>query len=135
MSMLKGRDLVLKIGNGAVPEVFSVIGAARMTDVAVENRPAEATTLDDEGYQRLEAAGGIQSMTVELEGYFRDSAAEAALQTAAFGRVARRYQLSFPNGDVYTAAFMVIAYRRGGVVDGMETFAVSLARSGYGDWS
>jgi predicted secreted protein len=135
MPVQKSRDLVLHIGDGADPEGFLPIAAARLAAVSLSNTPADATALDSGGVQALEAAAGGQELRVRLDGQFRDQAAEEALRAAAFGRTADNYRLAFPNGDTYTAAFVVRDYTRGGSFEGLEEFSVTLQRSGGGTYT
>ncbi|MFH1158061.1 MAG: phage tail tube protein [Pseudomonadota bacterium] len=132
MSSQRGRDLLLKIGDGADPEVFTTIGAARTVSMSLNNQTVDNTAMDGSGFQSLQAEAGVQTMELTLEGLFRDASAEEALRLSAFDRAARNYQLLFPNGDLYAAAFVIHEYRRGGSFDGLETFAVALARTGGG---
>ena len=132
MPSQKGRDLLLKIGDGGEPESFAALGAARTTAMSLDNRPADATTMDSGGVQAVIAIAGVQGMSLRLEGLFKDSAAEGLLRAAAFNRSADNYELWFPNGDKYAASFVVQEYARGGAFDGLETFAVTLLRNGPG---
>ena len=132
MPSQNGRDLLLKIGNGADPEVFSTLGAARAVALALDNTPVDATTMDSSGAQQLQAAAGVQAMTLALEGLFKDSAAEETLRLSAFSRTAKNYQLLFPNGDLFAASFIIGRYQRGGSVGGLESFSVTLHRTGTG---
>ncbi len=128
----KGRDLLLKIGDGAADETFAALGAARTAAMTLNNQSADATTMADGGIQVLNAAAGLQSLSIRLEGIFKDSAAEETLRTAAFDRSARQFLLQFPNGDSYAAPFVVESYARSGSHDGLEGFSVTLSRSGAG---
>lgn len=135
MPSQKGRDLLLKIGDGGGPEVFTAIGAARTTAMTLNNQPADATTMDSQGYQILLGDAGAQSLHIRLEGLFKDAAAEETLRAAAFARSANNYEFWFPNGDKYAASFVVQEYQRGGSFDGLETFSITLARSGAGTFT
>ncbi|MEZ0226536.1 MAG: phage tail tube protein [Alphaproteobacteria bacterium] len=135
MPSQKGRDLLLKIGDGSGPESFTAIGAARTTAMTINNQPADATTMDSAGFQVLLGDAGAQTMHLRLEGLFKDAAAEELLRAAAFARTAKNYELWFPNGDKYAASFVVQEYQRGGAFDGLETFSVTLARSGAGTFT
>ncbi|MDD9901047.1 MAG: phage tail tube protein [Alphaproteobacteria bacterium] len=135
MPSFKGRDLLLKIGDGGDPENFTTIGAARTAAMTLDNRPVDATAMDDNGVQAFAADAGVQSLQIRLDGLFKDAAAEESLRGAAFGRVSVNYQLVFPNGDSYEAAFVVRDYTRGGTHDGLETFSVTLLRSGGGTYT
>jgi predicted secreted protein len=132
MPLQKGRDLLLKTGDGADPEVFTTLGAARTVALSLDNSPVDDTALDSGGFQDLRPEAGVQSMEIVLEGLFRDGAAEETLRLAAFNRTVNNYQLLFPNGDSYAAAFVVSAYHRGGSFDGLETFSLTLLRTGGG---
>lgn len=134
MPSQKGRDMLLKIGDGAEDENFTAIGAARNVAMTINNQPADATTMADGGVQVLSVQAGVQSLSLRLEGLFKDSAAEEALRDMAFNRAARHFRLQFPNGDFYTAAFVVENYSRGGSHDGLETFAATFTRSGSGSF-
>lgn len=135
MPSYKGRDLLLKIGNGGSPETFATLGAARTVAMTINNQPIDSTTMDSAGLQALQADAGVQTMQVKLEGLFKDDSAEETLRTAAFGRTSKNYELIFPNGDKYAAAFVVQDYTRGGTHDGLETFNMTLLRNGSGTFT
>jgi predicted secreted protein len=132
MPSQKGRDFLLKIGNGGTPETFTTIGAARAVSLTINNNPADATVLDSAGVQEWKPDAGLQDMRIVMEGLFRDTAAEESLRAAAMGRTSNNYRIAFPNGDAYTAAFVVAQYARGGSYDGLETFSATFLRSGAG---
>jgi predicted secreted protein len=132
MTSQKGRGLLLKIGDGEDPEVFNAIGAARATQMLLNNQPAETTSMAGNGMREYLSEAGLQSLAVKLDGLFKDAAAEERLREAAFSRGAMNYELQFPNGDKYAARFVVQEYQRGGTFDGLEVFSVTLARSGAG---
>ncbi|MDE2337568.1 MAG: hypothetical protein KGL10_09680 [Alphaproteobacteria bacterium] len=135
MPSQNGRDLILKIGDGASPENFTTIGAARTVEMAVSNLPADVTPLGGGGVAALQADGGVQALEITLAGLFKDSAAEESLRAAALGRTLDDYQLCFPNGAIYAASFAVTSYKRGGAYDALEDFTVTLARSGAGTFT
>lgn len=132
MPSQNGRNLLLKIGDGATPETFTTIGAARTVEMDVTNPHMDVTSLADGGMATLQADGGVQALEITLAGLFKDSAAEASLHAAALGRTVNDYQLVFPNGAVYAAAFAVTAYKRSGSYNALEDFTVTLTRSGAG---
>ena len=135
MPSQNGRDLLLKIGDGGDPEIFTTIGAARAMEMILDNNPADATAMDSNGVTVLQADAGVQTFEVMLQGLFKDSAAEETLRAAAFERTANNYQLLFPNGDRYAARFVIGDYRRSGSYDGLESFTVTLLRSGAGTFT
>lgn len=135
MPSQKGRDFLLKIGDQQSPEVFTAIGAARTNQMKINNSPIEDTSMQSDGIQSLIGDAGIQSMEVSVNGLFKDDAAEEVLRSVAFSGAARNFQLAFPNGDVFEAAFVIKDYTRGGSYDGLETFSATLLRSGAGTYT
>lgn len=135
MPSQKGRDFLLKIGNGANPEVFSVIGAARTNQMQINNNPVDSTSMDSQGVQTMIGDAGVQTMEITIDGLFKDETAEQTLRTAAFDRQSMAYQLAFPNGDMYEANFIIQDYTRGGTYDGLETFSATFVRNGAGTYS
>lgn len=134
MTGYAGKDLLLKIGNGGTPQVFATLGAARTTAFEVATSAAEATPLGAVAPVYMPGAGR-QEVRVALQGLFKDSAAEELLRAAAESGAAGDYQLIFPNGAVYDAAFVVESYRREGSYDGLEAFTATFLRSGPGSWT
>jgi predicted secreted protein len=134
MPSQKGRDVLLKIGDGGAPEIFTAIGAARTVSMTVNNQILDVTRLDGNGLQALKSDGGLQTMQILLDGLFKDAVAEEALRAAAFNRTSNNYLFSFPNGDVYAAAFIVQDYVRSGTYDGLEAFSLALFRNGGGSF-
>jgi predicted secreted protein len=131
MTTPQSRDLLLKIGDGGAPETFSLLGAARLIEMAVDNPILDATSMNGAGIETVTAAAGVQRMEIALDGTFKNTAAEDALRAAALGRTSANYQLCFPDGDVYTASFVVARYRRGGDAE-RKTFEAQLVRTGAG---
>ncbi len=130
MASQKGRDLLLKIGDGGEVEVFTTIGAARIASVNINNNPVDVTAMNSRGLQALQADAGIQTLEIYLDGLFKDAVAEEMLRASAFNRSLKNYELIFPNGNKITGAFVVTSYKRDGAYDGLESFSVRLLRSG-----
>jgi len=130
-----GRDFLLKMGDGAGTEVFTTIGAARTVGMSLANNPVDDTTMDGAGIQTMIATAGVQSLSLSIDGLFKDETIEETFRAACFAKTAGNYQLSFPNGDSYEAAFVIQDYNRGGSHDGLETFSATLIRSGSGTYT
>ena len=60
MTSQNGRDLLLKIGDGASPETFTTIGAARTVEMSVTNPLTDVTSLADGGMATVQAGGGVR---------------------------------------------------------------------------
>lgn len=132
MPVQKGRDFLIKIGDGQPSESFTTIGAARTNALVVNNNPVDATTMNSGGVQAMIADAGTQTMQLTIDGIFKDDDAEETLRAAAFDRAAANFKLLFPNGDEYAASFVVQDYHRRGDYDGLESFTATLIRTGAG---
>ena len=130
MTVQKGRDFILKIGDGGAPETFTALGAARTNRMTVNNNPVDATTMADAGVQTLMGDAGVQTMEISIEGLFKDSGAEETLRDVAFNGQSQNYELDFPGGGKITGSFVIRDYSRGGTYDGLETFSAVLNRNG-----
>jgi TP901-1 family phage major tail protein len=135
MASQKGRDFLIKISDGNIPPNFEVLGAARTNKMTINNNPVDDTAMDSQGVQSLAGDAGVQTMDINIDGLFKDAAAEENLRSAAFTGTANEYQLVFPNGDVYQAAFVIRDYTRGGSYDGLESFSATLTRAGAGNFT
>lgn len=136
MPSQKGRDFLLKIGDGAAPtENFTTIGAARTNALTINNNPLDATSMSDAGIQTMLADAGVQTMQITIDGLFKNAAAEEGLRAVAFARNANNFQMVFPNGDIYEASFVIAEYARSGAHDGLEIFSATLIRSGSGSFT
>lgn len=135
MTTYAGRGLLLKISDGGETPSFLTLGAARTTAFDIVNDLAEITPLGSGGARFYSGVAGEANARIALQGIFKDSAAETHLRQVAELSAVRRYQLVFPNGDMYEADFLVENYRREGSHDGLEMFSAALMRSGDGVWT
>ena len=135
MALQKGRDFLLKVGDGAVLEVFSTIGAARLTSLQLDNNVVEVTSTAGTGAAEYLVDAGVQMLELAVEGLFKDGAAEERLRDIAFTRQPCHCRLCFPDGAIYAATFVVQQYRRSGAYEGLEAFSARLLRSGEGTYT
>lgn len=135
MARYAGKDVLLKISDGASPPSFLTLGAARTTAFELGNDLAEVTPLGSAGAVTYSGEAGTRTARLALQGVFKDSAAEARLRAVALAALTCRYLLVFPNGDSYEADFIVESYRREGSYEGLEMFSAAFVRSGDGTWT
>jgi len=131
----KGRLLRLAIGDGAEPESFAAVAGLRTTDVVLDNRPADATTVESGGFRELLPDAGLQSMSVSGDGVFAGAEADRTLYARAVERSLARYRLSFENGDRFEGSFAVVRFVRSGAQAEAETFSLTLESSGPLDFT
>lgn len=125
----KGRSLLLKLGDGASPEIFTAIGGIQAKSISINNAPVDVSD-DSAGYQKMLADGGIQSMEISGNGIIKDNVQAKALVAAAVARTEKNYQLVSGLGDTFQGTFVISQMQRTGNHDGAETFSITLQSSG-----
>ena len=74
MAVQTGASLLVKVGNGASPEVFTTVAGLRDTSISINQETVDVTNKDSSRVRTLLAPGGIKSFTISGSGVFTDSA-------------------------------------------------------------
>ena len=130
MAVQAGRDMLLKISDGAETPVFQTVAGLRARTVSLNAKTVDATDSDSGGWRELLAGGGVKSLSVSGSGVFRDAASDALMRAAFFAQDARYWQIIVPGFGVFSGAFLIAALEYAGQHDGEATFAITLASSG-----
>lgn len=131
MAGQKGRDVLIKIGDGGSPETYTTIAGLRARTISLNARLVDATSGDSpEAWRELIGGAGVKSARVSGAGVFKDAASDALLQACFFTQATRRFQLIVPDFGVLLGAFVVEALEYGGDHDGEATFTLTLASAG-----
>lgn len=131
MSGQKGRDVLIKIGDGGAPEAFVTVAGIRAKTISLNARTVDGTTGESsEAWRELIAGAGIKSASVSGAGVFKDAASDAMLRTAFFAQAARTFQLVIPDFGTLQGAFLVESLDYAGDHDGEAAFAITLASAG-----
>ena len=131
MSAQKGKDLLIKIGDGADPESFTTVAGLRATTLAFNAKPIDVTNADSaEQWREILSGGGVKSATLSGSGVFKDAASDAALRTAFFNQSCPNYQVVIPSFGTVTGAFKLTALSYDGPYDGELKLSLSLASAG-----
>lgn len=131
MAAQKGSALLMKIGDGASPEVFTTIGGLRSTSISLNEEAVDVTTKDSSGkYRELLAQGGIVTVSVSGSGVFTDSASETSLKDSFNASSFDNYQFIVPDFGTFTGAFMVASLEYAGEYNGEVTYSVTFESAG-----
>lgn len=131
MSGQKGRDVLIKIGDGADPEVFTTIAGIRAKTISLNARTVDGTSGESpEAWRELIAGAGVKSASVSGAGVFKDAESDASIQQAFFTQTITRFQLIIPDFGALTGPFLVEALDYSGDHDGEAAFAITLASAG-----
>lgn len=131
-----GRKLLIKIGDGASPEVFSAFAAITDTTVTFDNPAVDTTTKDDSGNRSLLAGKTVFSMTVSGTGIFVDDADLATAQTSVEAGTHNNFQIDVVEtdattaGKTHTGAFRITSLEFTGTHDGAANYSITLESDG-----
>ena len=131
MAGQKGRDVLIKIGDGGTPEVFATVAGIRAKTISLNARTVDGTSGESpEAWRELIAGAGVKSASVSGAGVFKDAASDNAIQQAFFTQTARNFQLVIPSFGVLQGAFLIESLDYSGDHDGEAAFAITLASAG-----
>ena len=131
MAAQRGKDILLKIGDGASPQVFTTVAGLRARTISLNAKTIDATDGDSAGRWRdLLSGAGVRSAAVSGQGVFRDAASDAAIREAFFVQDARTWRLIVPDFGTLEGPFLVTALEYAGEHEGEASFAMSLASAG-----
>ncbi len=131
MSGQKGRDVLIKIGDGEDPETFSTIAGIRAKTISLNARTVDGTSGESpEAWRELIAGAGVKSASVSGAGVFKDAASDALIQQAFFNQAAKTFQLVIPDFGALEGPFLIEALDYSGDHDGEAAFAITLASAG-----
>ncbi|WP_282026859.1 phage major tail protein, TP901-1 family [Limimaricola cinnabarinus] len=140
MAKQQGRQLLVKIGDGAATEAFAVLCGLTTKTLTVNNGNFDVTTADcttPNGQLWREVMTGARSVSVSGNGYFEDSATEELLRAAALGTDATdtadavaNFEIIVPDFGTFAGAFHVDSLEYGGEQENGVTYSVSLSSSG-----
>ena len=131
-----GRKLVLKLGDGADPEVFTTIAGLRDTTVTRTDSEVNTTTKDDNGYRTLLSDRTMQALSISGTGVFVDSATFADTVTAFNAGTLNNFEIDVVSTDATTAgevlegAFKITQLEQAGAHDGEVNYSITLESSG-----
>lgn len=131
MAAQKGKDILIKLGDGASPESFTTVAGIRARTITLNAKTVDATDSDSSGrWRELLAGAGVKSVAVAGSGVFRDSTADAAMRQAFFDQAARNWQLVIPAFGTFQGPFLIATLEYAGQHEGEATFSLSLASAG-----
>ncbi|HEY4124729.1 MAG TPA: phage major tail protein, TP901-1 family [Rhizomicrobium sp.] len=130
MSAQKGKDLLIKIGDGADPEIFATVAGLRATTLAFNAQTVDITNADSVNMWRELLDAGVKSATLSGSGVFKDAASDEALRAAFFNQTLPNFQIAIPNFGTVTGPFKITSLQYDGPYDGEVKISLSLASAG-----
>jgi TP901-1 family phage major tail protein len=129
MTAQRGRDLLLKLGDGADPEVFASVAGLRATTLAFNAASIDVTNADSGGWREL-LADGVRSASISGSGVFKDAASDESARAAFFGGTTPNWQVVIPGFGTVQGPFKITALQYDGPYNGELKISLSLASAG-----
>lgn len=134
MAKQKGRALLIKIGDGADPEVFTTLCALQSKTITINNEEIDVTTPDcdtPEGPMWTEVLDGTKRVSFSGNGISKGRAEEIATLTAVLADTPiANLEVIIPNFGTFSGAFFFSSFELGGEQSGGITMSLSAASSG-----
>ena len=130
MTAQRGRDLLLKIGDGATPEAFTTVAGLRSTALTFNATTIDITNADSADMWRELLAAGVKSASLAGSGVFKDAASDAALRSAFFAQTLSDFQIVIPSFGTITGPFKITQLHYDGPHDGEVKITLALASAG-----
>ncbi len=106
MAAQKGKDLLLKISDGA--GAFVTVAGLRTRRIALNADTVDVTDAESAGqWRELLGGAGVRRASVSGTGIFKDQASDALLRQVFFDGLTRDWQIVIPGLGILTGPFQI----------------------------
>ena len=131
MSAQRGKDLLLKIGDGGAPEAFNAVGGLRARTLSLNAQSVDVTHSESVGgWRELLADAGVKQASVSGAGVFLNETTAETVRAAFFAGDIANWQIVIPGFGDMTGPFLVSNLDYSGDHDGEAAMALALESAG-----
>ncbi len=131
MPAQRGKDLLLKLGDGEVSESFAVIGGLRTKTLSLNAQTIDVThSQSTGGWRELLAGAGVRQASISGAGVFLNDAAAEEVRSVFFAGEARNWQIVVPGFGTIEGAFVIANLDYAGEHDREASMALALESAG-----
>lgn len=139
MAAQKGRELLLKLGDGGGPEAFTTVAGLRDTSVTINEQEVDITSKDSNGIRELLDGNIVRSISVSGSGVFLDSTGFNTIRDSALAGTHNNFQVVIAGtsnaGGTYEGAFRITSLEETGSYDGEQQYSISLESADATTWT
>jgi TP901-1 family phage major tail protein len=136
MAAQKGREILLKVGDGGGSEIFTTIAGLRAKSIKLGESNVDVTNADSpNAWRELLEGAGIKNFSVSGSGVFKDSASEETVRSLKFAGTHRNWQIIIPNFGIIQAKCQITDLEYTGNHDGEATYSLTLESAGEPTWT
>ena len=127
----RGRDILIKVSDGNIPEAFETLAGIRSTEIDLNAASVDGTAADSQaGWRELIAGAGVKSARVRGRGVFKDAVSDDRMRDIFFSGDLMRWQLIIPGMGAVTGPFQIREIKWNGAYDGEAGFSIDLESAG-----
>ena len=124
----KGRDLLLKIDNGAG---FATVAGLRSKRLSFNAALIDVTDAESAGrWRELLGGAGVQRAALSGSGIFKDQASDALVRSLFFAGTIAGWQIVIPDFGAVAGPFQIASLEYSGAHDGEVLFEIALESAG-----
>jgi TP901-1 family phage major tail protein len=108
MTAQRGKDLLLKLGDGAEPETFTSVAGLRTKTLSLNAAAVDVTHAQSEGgWRELLGNAGLKQASVAGAGIFLSGAVAEAVRQIFFNGDVRRWRIVIPGLGAVEGPFLI----------------------------
>ncbi|NWG71786.1 MAG: phage major tail protein, TP901-1 family [Parvularculaceae bacterium] len=130
MTAQRGKDMLLKIGDGGAPEAFTSVGGLRARTLSLNAAAVDVTHAESGGWRELLGEAGVRQASVAGAGVFLADEAAALVRSVFFSGAVRTFRIVIPGFGQITGPFLIGNLDYAGASEGEVDFSIALESAG-----
>jgi len=130
MSAERGKDVIIRIGDGGTPEAFTAVAGLRASTFSLNAREIDATHATSPGGWRELIGAGVRQAACAGSGVFVSGAAASRLRSAFFDGAPVTLEIVAPGLGAFRGPFLIANLDYAGEWDGEATASMAFASAG-----
>jgi len=135
MAGQKGKEMIIKIGDGAETPSFTTLCGIRSKTLAFNDASFDATAPDctnpENPLYRELIGGGVKTADVSGDGVFKDSTSEETFRAVKFSNnPVEVFQIVIPDFGIVEGPFHIDSLEYAGSQDDVVTYTIALSSAG-----
>ena len=133
MAAQKGKDLLLKIADGAG---YTTVAGLRSRRLAFNAETVDVTNSESANqWRELLDGAGVKRASVAGRGLFKDAATDELMRQAFFDGAVKNFQIVIPDFGTLQGAFQITSLEFAGDYNGEVTYEMALESAGALSWT
>ncbi|MEO1037925.1 MAG: phage major tail protein, TP901-1 family [Pseudomonadota bacterium] len=131
MTAQAGKDLLLKLGDGAASQSFASVAGLRARSLKLNAHTIDSTHADSPGrWRELIGGAGVRSASIAGSGIFVDAQSDADVRAVFFAQDRADWRVIIPGFGLITGPFLITGLEYAGRHDGEATYSLALESAG-----